>query len=64
MFSVKQGFVENIPAEFISHPANCRVLVHLDNQKKNTKSCLSIEELKQRILEWNKKYVRETKVDR
>ena len=54
--SVKYGFKNRILPEIISHPANCQLLVHNDNQAKHDKCLISLEELKIRIQKWNDKY--------
>jgi hypothetical protein len=56
MFSVKDGFVNKISIDIIKHPANCRLMIHRDNQVKNSKSVITLEELLKRIEEWNKWY--------
>jgi hypothetical protein len=56
MYSVYDGFNNNIPFDIIAHPANCRLITQLDNVKKGKKSVISIEELYMRIEVWNKKY--------
>lgn len=57
MVSVRHGFDNNIPAEHLSHPANCRLILHNDNISKGTQNFITYEELLNRIAEWNKKYV-------
>jgi len=52
MLSIKEGFELGINPDIIKHPANCKLLRHSDNQRKNTKSTLSFEELILRINEW------------
>lgn len=54
--SVKFGFENNIDPELISHPANCRLMRHTKNQKKNSDSDMTLKELKDKIDSWNKKY--------
>ena len=49
---VKYGFENNISPEIISHPANCRLLKHRDNNKKNIKCDITIEELLNKIKNW------------
>jgi hypothetical protein len=56
IISVKFGFENNIDPEIISHPANCRLMRHTSNQKKNRNSNMSLEELKGKIKRWNKKH--------
>lgn len=57
MVSVKFGFENNVAAGVISHPANCRLLKHRDNVRKYTRNSIAIEELHQRILRWDEKYL-------
>jgi hypothetical protein len=52
LYSVKDGFKNRIDTEIISHPANCKLVIHRENQNKYTKSDITIEELKNRILNW------------
>lgn len=54
--SVKFGFEHNIDPYIISHPANCQLLIHTDNESKNCKCDMSIEELIEKINKWHKKY--------
>lgn len=57
MYSVKDGFDNNIDSTLISHPANCQLLQHSDNVRKYTNSKITLIELKERINIWNEKYV-------
>lgn len=56
MFSVKEGFLLNIDPNIISHPANCCLLKHTDNISKNYRSTITLEELLERIKNFNNKY--------
>lgn len=56
IISVKFGFENKIAPEIIAHPANCRLMRHINNQKKNIDCNMSLEDLKNKIKEWNKKY--------
>ena len=56
MYSVKEGYDNNIEPYIISHPANCQLLLHRDNVKKNIKCCITLDELLERIEKWNNKY--------
>lgn len=49
MVSVKWGFENKISPEIIKHPANCRLLLHKDNNIKKTNNSISYEELLRRI---------------
>ena len=52
MVSVRRGFELGIDPDIIKHPANCKLLLHKDNQSKKDKSSISIEELLERIKCW------------
>ena len=56
IISVKYGFEHNIDPYIISHPANCQLLIHTDNESKNSKCDMSIEELVEKINKWHEKY--------
>jgi len=57
IISISYGFLNNIDPKIISHPANCRLMLHSDNKNKHTKCELTIEELLEKITRWNKKYI-------
>ena len=58
MFSISDGYKNKISPLLISHPANCQLLRHEENfHIKNHRSSITIEELKNRIEIWNKKYI-------
>lgn len=54
--SVKFGWINGIPTEFLSHPANCELMQHSDNSSKNEKCSITLKELKESIEKWNKLY--------
>lgn len=56
MYSVREGFANNVSPFILSHPANCQLLLHLENVSKNKKSSITLDELKERIRQWNEKY--------
>lgn len=56
IYSVFDGFKNNINPEIIKHPANCRLVLHKENNKKNTKSFTSISGLLKKIKKWDEKY--------
>lgn len=56
MVTVKYGFENNIPAEHISHPANCKLMLHNKNVSKGSKNSIEYEDLLNRIKDWNEKY--------
>lgn len=54
--SVNWGMIHNVDPYIISHPANCELMHHKDNNKKKMKCSISLEELEQQIKKWNEKY--------
>lgn len=56
MFSIKEGFLQKISPYIIKHPANCQLMRHNDNISKYSKCSITLEDLKNRIKEWDKKY--------
>lgn len=52
LYSVSDGFENNVDPKIISHPVNCRIVPHQQNQSKNKKSLITLEELKERIKEF------------
>lgn len=52
--SVHYGYTNNIDPKIISHPANCRFILHSDNAKKSMKCAITIDELKERIDKWDR----------
>ena len=56
MLSVRFAYDNGIDPKLVSHPANCRLLVHKENVSKYSKCSITLEELKQRIVEWETKY--------
>ena len=57
MISIKFGYRNNIDTSFICHPANCKLLPHNDNISKHDKCSISLDVLKERIENCNKKYI-------
>lgn len=53
IYSIKNGFINNVDPKIMSHPANCRLILHRDNQKKKNKSNISLNELKEKIKHWD-----------
>ena len=49
LYSVHDGFKNGINPSIIRHPANCELKQHKENQTKNSKSTITIEELLKRI---------------
>ena len=56
MYSVMEGYRNNVDPSIISHPANCRLIRHNDNISKLDGSTITLEQLLDRIEKWNKKY--------
>lgn len=56
MISVKYGYENNISPKIISHPANCKLMVHNDNIRKYISNDFNMEMLQRRIDDWNIKY--------
>jgi hypothetical protein len=56
MVSVKYGYTNNIDPYIISHPANCRLLVHNENVSKHDNCEITLDELLNRIKNWDFKY--------
>lgn len=56
LYSVRDGFINKVSPEIISHPANCILMKHSDNSSKNSSSSITLEELKERIKLWNNRY--------
>jgi len=52
MYSVRDGFINKIDPKIIKHPANCKLLIHTDNNRKNFNSTISFDELIDRIENW------------
>ena len=47
--SIAEGFAKKIDPKIIAHPANCRLVLHKENQMKHAKSSLTIEALCEEI---------------
>lgn len=64
MFSIKKGFEEKIDPYLISHPANCKLLIHPENASKYCECSITKEELKKRVFYFNNLYgFYENKID-
>lgn len=55
-YSVKDGFINKIDPSIIKHPANCKLMRHIDNNKKKTTSLITLDDLLMKIKMWNEKY--------
>ena len=49
VYSIKQGFINNIPVEIIKHPANCNLIFHKINNQKNDNCGITIQGLQEKI---------------
>lgn len=56
MYSISDGFKNNIDPNILSHPANCELKIHSKNISKGYKSSITLENLMIRISNWNEKY--------
>ena len=64
MISVGFGFTNNIDPKIISHPANCRLMLHSENKIKHTNCCMTINELIVKIDEWEQEHIeRATRIE-
>lgn len=50
MFSIKQGWELSIDPYLLSHPANCQLLSHKQNNSKNSNCSVSLKKLKRLII--------------
>lgn len=50
--SITEGFNNGYDPVLLAHPANCMLVRHRDNQKKNTKSSITYEQLLSDIKQW------------
>lgn len=56
IISVSYGFANNIDPKIIAHPANCRIMIHLDNKIKHGNCALTLHQLLEKITTWDQKY--------
>lgn len=56
LYCVKDGFKNKVNPDIIKHPANCKFVIHKENQQKYNTSSISLDDLLKKISEWNKKY--------
>lgn len=52
ILSISDGYKKNIDPSIISHPANCMIMRHYENQKKWAKSNITYDELIEKIKRW------------
>lgn len=56
IYSVSEGYKNNIDPKILSHPANCQIMPHTINQTKHSSSNISLEKLLENIDKFNKMY--------
>ena len=56
IMSVSYGFANDIDPKIISHPANCRIMLHSKNKTKHSKCDISLTQLLEDIHTWDQKY--------
>lgn len=56
IISVKYGFKNKVDPVIMSHPANCKLMIHNHNVSKYDKSDISLDDLILKIENWNSKY--------
>lgn len=56
LYSVTDGWINNVSPDLIRHPANCNLIPHTQNQSKHKKSSITLEELYSRIEKFNSMY--------
>jgi hypothetical protein len=49
LYSITDGWLNDVPPNIIRHPANCSLIPHKENQSKHRKSKITLEELYERI---------------
>jgi hypothetical protein len=54
--SINDGYIKNINPDIIAHPANCRLINHVDNQIKKHNSIYTLDMLLEKILAFEKQY--------
>jgi len=56
LFSVAEGFNKMINPLILAHPANCDLKIHTQNILKNSKCSIELDQLINKINDWNIKY--------
>jgi len=56
MLSVNYGKTNRVDPKIMSHPANCQLMLQSENKAKQHHSSITLNELLQRIKEWDAKY--------
>lgn len=52
LFTISDGFRLKVDPMIMSHPANCRLMLHTENNVKNGKSSITLSELLDRVNGW------------
>lgn len=52
LYSVFDGFINQVNPDLLSHPANCGLVLHSENNRKKAKSSITLDELMTRIERW------------
>jgi hypothetical protein len=50
LYSISDGITNKIHPLILSHPANCRLISHMENKSKHSKSSITIDQLIENIL--------------
>ena len=58
MLSVREGFELGIDPKLLSHPANCKLMIHNENVSKHKTSSINLIKLLERIDSFDKKYIK------
>lgn len=53
LYSVHDGFINNVNPNILAHPANCKIILHGVNNKKNSKSSITLKQLEHNIKLWD-----------
>lgn len=56
IYSIRDGYNNKIDSNIIKHPANCLLMTQSKNSSKHSKSNITLDELKNKINDWNLKY--------
>lgn len=56
VYSIRDGFDNNVDPALISHPSNCKLVLQRQNSSKYKRSDITIDELKERVKCWKLKY--------
>lgn len=56
LYTISDGFKNNVDPLLLAHPANCKLITHTENLKKRGNSTITLEELLERIRNWDLKF--------